>query len=74
MENENEDPVGQAPRKVFANLAARAGLIKPGDPLDENLAQFAFMLVARCAGIGDRYGDGECGGDAGEYIRAELGE
>lgn len=39
-----------------------------GDKLDQNLFDFA----AACATIGDGYGDGEAGGNAGEHIRAEL--
>ncbi len=50
----------------------QAGLVRPGDKLDQNLIHFASALVDRCASIGDGYGDGEAGGNAGEHIRAEL--
>lgn len=73
MENENADPVGPAdPLGRFAQWAVDAGLIRPGDPLDQNLIDFAVKVVDACAAIGDGYGDGEAGGNAGEHIRAEL--
>lgn len=75
MENEDDDPVGPAPADpigVYTELAVQAGLVRPGDGLDQNLVDFAAAIVSRCAGIGDGYGDGEAGGNAGEHIRAEL--
>ncbi|CAN5720291.1 hypothetical protein BH10PSE18_BH10PSE18_50350 [soil metagenome] len=78
--NEDHDPVGEiepGPRDVRAELRAiaeRAGLIRPGDSLDQNQLDFAHGVIELCASIGDRYGDGECGGNAGEHIRAELHE
>jgi hypothetical protein len=75
MEDEDSDPVGPVPADpigVYTELAVQAGLARPGDKLDQNLIDFASALVDRCAIIGDGYGDGEAGGNAGEHIRAEL--
>ncbi|MDN4590255.1 hypothetical protein DBA29_17330 [Xenophilus aerolatus] len=77
MENEDDDPVGPAPAPadpigVYTELAVQTGLVRPGDKLDQNLIDFAAALVDRCARVGDRYGDGEAGGNAGEHIRAEY--
>lgn len=67
-------PEAADPLSVFARLAATRGLIKPGDPLDQNLVDLCRDVVEACAKIGDGYGDPEAGGNAGEHIRAELGE
>ena len=75
VENEDNDPVGAArpdPRAVFNALAAKHGLIKPGDKLDTNIIAFAIGVVDLCAGIADGYGDAESGGNAGEHIRAQF--
>lgn len=75
LENEDDDPVGpghQDPRAVFTELAAKHGLIKPGDKLDTNILEFAIGVVDLCAGIADGYGDAESGGNAGEHIRAQF--
>lgn len=73
MENEDLDPVGDAfanPRAAYYAAAVKAGLIREGDPLDQNLVDYAHSIVELCASIGDAYtGDG---GNAGEHIRAEL--
>lgn len=76
-ENEDDDPVGEAPpprdpTAVFTRLAVKHGLIRNGDKLDQNMIDFATDIVGACADIGDGYGDGEAGGNAGEHIRAEL--
>lgn len=67
-------PAAADPLVVFAQFAAARGLIKPGDPLDQNLVDLCRDVVEACAKIGDGYGDPEAGGNAGEHIRAELGE
>lgn len=67
-------PAAADPLAVFAQLAAAHGLIKPGDPLDRNLIDLCFDVVEACARVGDRYGDPEAGGNAGEDIRAQLGD
>lgn len=76
-ENEDADPVGPAPRdprEVFTALAVKSGLIKDGDKLDQNVFDLCTEVVGLCAAIGDQYGDGEAGGNAGEHIRAEYWE
>ena len=72
MENEDQDPVGVDQRAEFVNAAVNAGLIRPGDPLDQNVIDFAHAVVELCAGIGDRYKDEE-GCRAGDEIRAVYG-
>ena len=75
FENEDDDPVGATrpdPRALFTELAAKHGLIKPGDKLDMNIIEFAIGVVDLCAGIADGYGDAESGGNAGEHIRAHF--
>lgn len=77
IEDEDADPVGQAPRdplKVFKGLAVKHGLMKEGDQLDQKLFDLCTDVVGLCAAIGDQYGDGEAGGNAGEHIRAEYWE
>ncbi len=77
IENEDDDPVGEAPPScdriaVFTSLAVKNDLIRDGDKLDQNMIDFATDIVGACADIGDAYGDSEMGGNAGEHIRAEL--
>ena len=75
MENEDADPVGpRDPEKIFRGIAAAAGVIREGDPLDRNLIDFAYAVVELCASIGDGYKDEDGDGDAGAHIRAELGD
>lgn len=62
------DPVAQ-----FRADAEAVGLIRPGDPLDQNVIDFAFRVVERCASIGDRYSAAGEEANAGEHIRAALG-
>ena len=62
------------PIEVFKEIAIKHGLIRPGDPLDRMVIDALFDVVERCAAIGDGYGDGEAGGNAGEHIRAVLGD
>ena len=77
IENEDDDPVGEPPpprdpKAAFRALAERVGLIRPGDPIDQNLLDFANGVVDLCATIAEPYGDSEAGGNAAEHIRAEL--
>ncbi len=75
MENEDADPVGGPaadPLQTYTDLAAKHGLSRAGDRLDQNMVDFAAELVSLCARIGDGYGDCEAGGNAGEHIRAEY--
>ena len=62
------DPVAR-----FRADAESAGLIRKGDPLDQNVIDFAYRVVERCASIGDRYSAAGEEANAGEHIRAELG-
>lgn len=62
------------PIEVFKEIAIKHGLIRPGDPLDRMVIDAMFDVVERCAAIGDGYGDGEAGGNAGEHIRSVLGD
>lgn len=75
MEDEDIDPVGPTPADpigVYTELAVQAGLVRPGDKLDQNLIDFASALVERCASIGDAYTLPDNEACAGEHIRAEL--
>ena len=73
MENEDADPVEAVdPVATYTRLAIRCGVIRAGETLDQRMIEFAASLVDECASIGDAYGDGEAGGNAGEHIRSEL--
>ena len=63
-------PDTSEPIEVYTALAAKHGLIRPGDKLDQNMIEMLAEMVGLCATIGDGYGDGEAGGNAGEHIRA----
>lgn len=61
------------PVALYRVDAEAVGLIRKGDPLDQNVIDFAYRVVERCASIGDRYSaDGE-EANAGEHIRAAMG-
>lgn len=66
-EDRVRDPAGE-----YAALAAELGIIRPGDKLDEMLMEFAYAVAAKCAAIGDHYGD-PSDGNAGDHIRALYG-
>lgn len=75
IEDEDEDPVG--PRnalELFKQAAVEAGLIRPGDPLDQNVVDFAKLIVQMCASIGDNYRQPESadGHTVGDRIREDL--
>lgn len=62
-------------RVLFAAAAERAGLIRPGDPLDQNMVDYALEIVALAARIADRYASMMCEEDtAGDAIRGHLFE
>lgn len=63
-------PDTHEPIEVYTALAVKHGLIRAGDKLDGNMVDLMAELVGLCATIGDAYGDGEAGGNAGEHIRA----
>lgn len=67
---DDPQPDTAVPLEVFRAIAAKHGLIRPGDPLDQKVVDAFADLVDRCATIGDAYGGGEAGGNAGEHIRA----
>lgn len=54
----------------FTAFARFAGELGPAEPMRPSLLDFAEQVVARCARIGDRYGDLEC--NAGDHIRAVM--
>ncbi|WP_041942897.1 hypothetical protein [Variovorax paradoxus] len=58
------------PEDEIAALARQAGELAAGEPLRSTLLAFAELLVARCARIGDRYGDWD--ENAGDHIRAVM--
>lgn len=63
------------PRELFAAAATRAGLIRPGDQLDQNLVDYALEIVTLAARIADRYASTECEEDTvGDAIRGRLFE
>ncbi|MGJ7579786.1 hypothetical protein ACSFA3_06350 [Variovorax sp. RHLX14] len=68
------DPTHE-PRVLFAAAAARAGLIRPGDPIDENMADYALEIVTLAARIADGYPNTSCTEDTvGDAIRGQLYE
>lgn len=67
-------PETYEPMEVFAQLAADCGLIRPGDKLDQNMMDFAFALVRRCANIADGYREVRSDSGGGKHIRSILGE
>lgn len=74
-EDEDKDPVG--PRdalELFEQAAVEVGLIQPGDPLDQNVVDFAKLVVEMCASIGDNYMQPESadGVTVGDRIRGAL--
>lgn len=74
-EDEDKDPVG--PRhalELFKEAAMEAGLIRRGDPLDQNVVDFGKLVVEMCASIGDNYVQPESahGVTVGDRIRGEL--
>jgi hypothetical protein len=63
------------PRALFADAAVRAGLIRPGDPLDPMQVDFATEIVTLCARIVDRFPDpGRVQDTVGDVLRERLFE
>ncbi len=58
----------------FKEAAVAVGLIRAGDPLDQNMVDFAKLVVEMCASIGDNYVQPESaeGVTVGDRIRGEL--
>lgn len=73
-EDEDRDPVGPSnPLDLFSRSAAEVGLIRPGDPLDQDLVEYAKLIVRMCAAIGDNYLQPESPQETvGDRIRADL--
>lgn len=62
-------------RALFAEAAVRAGVIRPGDPIDQMQVDFATEIVTLCARLVDRYPNPECTEDTiGDVIRGQLFE
>lgn len=62
-------------RTLFAEAAVRAGVICPGDPIDQMQVDFATEIVTLCARLVDRYPNPECTEDTiGDVIRGQLFE
>ncbi len=59
------------PEKEFGELAAKLGIVKEGDKLDQNLLSFAHGVAEKCAAIGDQYGYGR--DSVGFHIRSIYG-
>jgi hypothetical protein len=75
MDVELEATLNAGPRACFVEAAVRAGLIRPGDPLDQVQVDFATEIVTLCARITDRYPDPESPEDTiGDRLRALLYE
>ena len=74
-EDEGKDPIGpSSPLELFSRAAVEVGLIRPGDPLDQNLVDYAQLVVRMCAAIGDNYLQPESPKETvGDRIRADLG-
>ena len=55
-EDEDREAVGpSSPLELFSRAAVEVGLIRAGDPLDQNLVEYAKLVVHMCAAIGDNY-------------------
>jgi hypothetical protein len=75
MDAELEAALKAGPRSCFLAAAVRAGLIRPGDPIDKMQVDFAHEIVTLCARISDRYSNPDCIEDTiGDVIRARLFE
>lgn len=63
------------PRVLFAAAAARVGLIRPDDPLDQNLFDYALEIVTLATRTADRYANPSNSADTvGDAIRMQLFE
>ncbi len=81
MYNHNDldgDPTATSvrdPRALFGETAVRAGLIRPGDPLDQMQVDFATEIVTLCALVVDRFPNPERTQDSvGDLLRERLFE
>lgn len=54
----------------YEAMARRAGELAPEEPLRPTLLEFAELVVAKCAEIGQLYGDWDR--NAGDHIRAIM--
>lgn len=70
--NGDEAPTHDA-RVLSAAVAEHARLIRPGDPVGQNMVDYALEIVALTARIADRYACTACEEDTvGEAIRGNL--
>jgi hypothetical protein len=65
-------PAPRDPIEEFKLAASKVGLIRPGDPLDQRLIDYAFAIVERCACVAEPFGNDDH--TASAAIRAELGD
>ena len=59
-------------RDEFAQMARTVGELGSEDPMRDSLVEFAELVTAKCARIGDLYGDWDR--NAGDHIRAVMYE
>ena len=59
-------------RDEFAKMARTVGELGSEDPMRDSLVEFAELVTAKCARIGDLYGDWDR--NAGDHIRAVMYE
>jgi hypothetical protein len=60
---------------LFTEAAVCAGVIRPGDPIDQMQVDFAIEIVTLCARLVDRYPNPECIGDTiGDMMRGQMFE
>ena len=73
-EDEGSDSGGPCnPLELFSRAAVEVGLIRAGDPLDQNLVDYAQLIVHMCAALGDNYSQPESPEETvGDRIRADL--
>jgi hypothetical protein len=78
IEDEDEDPVGCPPVRdpllEFRKIAENHGLIREGDPIDNNLVQAFYAVVERCACVAEPFAPGDDAPNAADAIRAKLGQ
>lgn len=68
-----DSPETRAPNEVFTQAAMAAGLIKPGEKLDQRLIEYALAVVENCAKVADSYFDPRKDIYIGQHIRAVYG-
>jgi hypothetical protein len=75
MNRELEAALEAGPRACFIDATVRAGLIRPGDPINQAQVDFATDMVTLCSQIADRYPNPERTEDTiGDVDRGRLFE